>query len=64
MYRARHSVPALTWSASVASSAQAWANRCVFAHSRSGYGENIGASEACRPLLPVVHAVHGKAAAT
>ena len=41
-YRARHGVPALSWSASVASSAQSWANRCVFEHSRGKYGENLG----------------------
>jgi len=37
-------IPPLTWSNSVASAAQAWANRCVFEHSQGQYGENIYAS--------------------
>lgn len=42
-YRARHGVPALSWSSSVAATAQSHSSRCVFQHSSgSGYGENIG----------------------
>lgn len=37
-------IPPLTWSSTVATSAQAWANGCVFAHSNNSYGENIYAS--------------------
>ena len=41
-YRRRHGVPDLAWSAKVAKSAQAHADRCVFAHSYgTGYGENL-----------------------
>ena len=48
-YRARHGVPALTWSNALASGAQLWANACTpqgggFAHSPqafSNYGENL-----------------------
>jgi uncharacterized protein YkwD len=54
-YRARHGVPALTWSAQLARGSQTWANSCTpernnsnrFAHSPeawsspSGYGENL-----------------------
>src|SRR5689334_598073 len=34
----------LTWSSTVATAAQTWANGCSFAHSGNGYGENIFAS--------------------
>lgn len=37
--RARHGAPALAWDASIAASAQAWADRCVFGHGASG--ENL-----------------------
>ncbi len=42
-YRAQHCVPALTWSAELAASAQAWADKCLIAHdSRRGHiGENL-----------------------
>jgi uncharacterized protein YkwD len=41
-YRLKHGVQELTWSPTVAQSAQAHANKCVFAHSQgSGYGENL-----------------------
>lgn len=40
-YRNLHGVPSVTWSATVALSAQAWANTCPSNHSSSGYGENI-----------------------
>jgi hypothetical protein len=38
-YRLLHSVPALAHDPSLAASAQAWADRCVFQH--SGPGENM-----------------------
>ncbi len=34
-------IPALTWDANVAATAQAWANNCQFKHSNGSYGENI-----------------------
>lgn len=40
-YRSIHGVPPVTWSATVAASAQAWANTCPSGHSSSGYGENM-----------------------
>lgn len=39
--RAKHGVPALSWSGSLAKTAQAWADRCVFEHSSTNYGENL-----------------------
>lgn len=40
--RADHCVPALTWSAQLAATAQEWANRCVFEHRQGGkLGENL-----------------------
>lgn len=41
-YRARHGAPPLTWDTKVYESAQAWTDGCVWSHSSSGYGENIG----------------------
>ena len=41
-YRAKHCVPALTWSTELAASAQQWANRCQFDHDdQSPHGENL-----------------------
>jgi pathogenesis-related protein 1 len=41
-YRAKHCVPALTWSTGLAASAQQWANRCRFDHDdQSPHGENL-----------------------
>lgn len=40
-YRARHGVPALSWSTSIASQAQSYSQRCIFQHSKSGLGENL-----------------------
>lgn len=40
-YRSLHGVPPVTWSATVAASAQAWADTCPSGHSSSGYGENM-----------------------
>ncbi|MBI1385798.1 MAG: hypothetical protein GC150_12890 [Rhizobiales bacterium] len=40
--RAQHRSPPLTWSASLAAQAQAWANRCSFSHADfNGFGENL-----------------------
>ena len=41
-FRAKHGVAALSWSDKLASTAQAWADRCVFEH---GGGEAVGAGE-------------------
>jgi uncharacterized protein YkwD len=40
-YRTLHGVPSVTWSETVAASAQAYADTCPTGHSGSGYGENI-----------------------
>ena len=42
-YRAQHCVPALTWSAELAASAQRWADNCWIAHDshRGHIGENL-----------------------
>ncbi len=40
-YRASHGVPAVTWSETLATSAQSYANTCPSGHSSSGYGENL-----------------------
>jgi uncharacterized protein YkwD len=37
-------IPPLTWSGTVAATAQAWANNCMFKHSGGQYGENIFAT--------------------
>lgn len=37
-------IPPLTWSPTVAATAQAWADNCVFKHSGGKYGENIYAT--------------------
>lgn len=41
---ANPALPAMQWDETVATVAQAHANRCVFSHSSNGYGENIYAS--------------------
>eukprot|EP00930_Biecheleria_cincta_P012072 TRINITY_DN11540_c0_g1_i2.p1 TRINITY_DN11540_c0_g1~~TRINITY_DN11540_c0_g1_i2.p1 ORF type:complete len:342 (-),score=38.02 TRINITY_DN11540_c0_g1_i2:283-1212(-) len=42
IYRCMHGAPALEWEATVAASAQAWANNGVYKHSTGGpYGENL-----------------------
>ena len=53
--RARHCVPALTWSNRLAGIAQDWANRCQFEHRQSNLGENlaIGTSGAFPPASQV-----------
>jgi uncharacterized protein YkwD len=40
-YRLKHQVAPVTWSATVAKSAQAFADECPQNHSNSGYGENL-----------------------
>ena len=40
-HRILHGVAPFTWSATVAASAQAYADTCPFNHSGSGYGENL-----------------------
>jgi len=40
-YRTLHQVGPVVWSASLAASAQAWANTCPSGHSSGNYGENI-----------------------
>ncbi len=40
-YRTLHGVPPVTWSSTVADSAQAYADTCPSVHSGSGYGENL-----------------------
>ena len=43
-YRAQHCAPALTWDDEIASSAQGWADGCVFSHAGvagTGLGENL-----------------------
>ena len=39
--RCMHGTPALQWSAAVAASAQAHADKCLFQHSSGPYGENL-----------------------
>ena len=53
--RARHCVPAVTWSNRLAGIAQDWANRCQFEHRQSNLGENlaIGTSGAFPPASQV-----------
>ncbi|KAI7836489.1 hypothetical protein COHA_009641 [Chlorella ohadii] len=55
LFRANHTATsALTWSAAVATSAQAWADGCIYQHTAGGsYGENLyattgsGGADAC-----------------
>lgn len=42
--QAQPALPALAWSPTLAATAQAWADGCVFEHSTNPYGENIYAS--------------------
>ena len=64
--RALHGADPLTWSDTLESVAQSWANGCVFEHSDSQYGENLAAgtgdctiasavglwaAEACKAML-------------
>lgn len=38
---AQSPIPPLTWSATIAKTAQSWADNCMFEHSSGNYGENI-----------------------
>jgi uncharacterized protein YkwD len=40
-YRLKHQVEPLTWSTTIAASAQEYADTCPTGHSQSGYGENM-----------------------
>jgi uncharacterized protein YkwD len=46
--RAKHGVPALSWSGNLAGMAQDWANKCVFEHSSNG-GENLAQGDGFPP---------------
>ena len=46
--RAKHGVPALSWSSKLANTAQDWANKCVFEHSNNG-GENLAQGDGFPP---------------
>lgn len=49
---ATNPLPLLTWDAVVASSAQSWADKCVYAHGgHAGYGQNIYAAAGFVPTL-------------
>ena len=53
-YRAKHCVPALTWSSQVAASAQQWANGCAFEHQGgTGLGENLAMGTNLSPKAAV-----------
>lgn len=39
--RAQHGVPPLSWSGKLAGVAQSYADKCVFEHNSTGYGENL-----------------------
>lgn len=47
--RALHGSPALQWDDKLASKAQEVADKCVFEHSGSGYGENLAAASGDKP---------------
>ena len=55
MPAASPAIPPLVWSATVAQSAQAWADQCNFMHSGNPYGENIyaGAGSNATPQMVV-----------
>ncbi|OAD75324.1 hypothetical protein PHYBLDRAFT_110785 [Phycomyces blakesleeanus NRRL 1555(-)] len=40
-YRAKHGVPDLKWSTTLAKYAQEWSSKCEFQHSQGAYGENL-----------------------
>lgn len=40
-YRSAHGTAPLTWNSTLAAFAQQWADRCIFEHSTSPYGENL-----------------------
>jgi uncharacterized protein YkwD len=54
-YRAKHCAPALEWDDKLEATAQDWADRCEFEHSRTKYGENLAAGT--HGALPPEHVV-------
>lgn len=42
----------MTWDATVAAAAQAWADQCNFSHYTAGYGQNLYASAGGGPPTP------------
>lgn len=42
----------MTWDATVAAAAQAWADQCNFSHNAAGYGQNLYASAGGGPPTP------------
>ena len=54
-HRGLHGVPPVKWSATVAASAQAWANTCTWDHDKTtSYGENMSAAGYSRTPTDVV----------
>jgi pathogenesis-related protein 1 len=45
-------LPSMSWDATVAASAQAWADQCNFSHFTDGYGQNLYASAGGGPPSP------------
>ena len=53
-HRSLHGVPPVTWSNTVAASAQAWVDTCPSGHSSSSYGENMSYASYSRTPTNVV----------
>jgi uncharacterized protein YkwD len=45
-------LPAMSWDATVAAAAQAWADQCMFSHNAGNYGQNLYASTGGSPPSP------------
>ena len=45
-------LPSMSWDATVAAAAQAWADQCNFSHNAAGYGQNLYASAGGGPPSP------------
>ena len=45
-------LPSMSWDATVAATAQAWADQCNFTHNTAGYGQNLYASAGGGPPTP------------
>lgn len=45
-------LPSMSWDATTAAAAQAWADQCNFSHSAAGYGQNLYASAGGGPPTP------------
>jgi uncharacterized protein YkwD len=58
---ANPAIPPLMWSSTVASTAQAWADKCNFKHSGGKYGENIYATSGSATPADVVGSWVGEA---